>query len=106
MAKIEKLKAGDIVYDVGRTKMGNTTMRTVGVWHVYIKEVDLEARAVKASWNGNAPKTFYRRDIARWRVNKPVLIDDYGLGKRLATREELKALKAKAKAKATGASHE
>lgn len=102
MAKIEKLKAGDIVYDVGRTKMGNTTMSTVSVWHVFIREVNIDENYVVASWNGNAPKKFYWRDIKSWRVNEPVLINNAGWGRRLATREELKALKAKA----TGASHE
>jgi hypothetical protein len=102
MAKIEKLKAGDVVYDVGRTKMGNTTMSTVSVWRVHIKEVDPQGGWVLASWNGNASKKFYNRSIDKWRVKEPVLVDCAGWGRRLATREELKAMKAKA----TGASHE
>lgn len=51
--KIEKLHPTMVVYDVGRHKMGNTTISTVCVWSVLIVSVDVEARTVVASWNSN-----------------------------------------------------
>jgi hypothetical protein len=91
---IKKLQPGMTVYSVGRTKMGNTTMSTVSVWTVTILEVDPEGRWVLARWNGNAPRKFYSGSIKSWRAKEPVLVES-GWGHRLATREELKALKDK-----------
>lgn len=93
--KIESLSIGQIVYEVGRSKMGNTTVSTVGIWHIQIYEVDLQTRTVKASWNSNPVREFRERSWKKWRTKKPALIKS-GFGYRLATREELKALKARA----------
>ena len=92
--KLEKLEAGMEVYDCHRHKLGNTTMSTVGVWRVRIVSVDRETQRVQASWNGNAPKTFYPRDVAKWREKEPMLIRGACGSARLATREELKAARA------------
>jgi hypothetical protein len=88
--KFENLKPGMLVYDVGRSKMGNTTLSTVGVWRVRIESVDVEARRVTASWNSNPPKTFYPREVAKWREKEPLLIRGSFGRARLATREEMK----------------
>jgi hypothetical protein len=92
--KFEKLQPGMTVYDVGRHKMGNTTLTTVAVWTVRVLEVDAERRRVVASWNTNAPRTFYERDVAKWREKAPMLVGTVMGGKRLATREEQKAARA------------
>lgn len=47
--KLEKMQAGITLYDVHRYKMGNTTMSTVGVWHVYVKEVNSDMGFIVAS---------------------------------------------------------
>jgi hypothetical protein len=94
--KFEKLKPGMVVYDVHRHKHGNTTMSTVGVWTVRIVSVDHEAKRVTASWNGNSPKNFYYGEATKWREKEPLLIRGAFGTKRLATREELKAARAKA----------
>lgn len=52
----ETIKSGDILYDCHRHKLGNTTMSVMGVWHVYIREINLEKREVLTSWNGNPAK--------------------------------------------------
>lgn len=88
--KIEKMKAGMVVYDVHRYKMGNTTMSTVGIWHVYVKEVNCEQGYIVASWNGNAPEKIYRNAAEKFRKKEPLLVK-VGLTYRLATREEVKA---------------
>ena len=89
--KFEKLQPGATVYDVGRHKMGNTTVSTVAVWQVRVLKVDSEKRRVLASWNCNAPRTYYERDVSRWREREPVLIRGGFGSARLATREEQKA---------------
>lgn len=91
--KISSLKPGMVVYSVTRQKMGNTTISTVAVHHVTIESVDLEHRTVVASWNCNPPRKYREREIARWRAKKPVLMRG-GFGRlRLATREEIKAMR-------------
>ena len=44
--KIEQLQPGMTVYNVQRRPMGNTTLKTTGVFSVYIKEVDMAAGKV------------------------------------------------------------
>jgi hypothetical protein len=89
---INKLTPGMTVYDVGRVKMGNTTMRTIAVWHVRIISVDLASGTVVACWNSNPERKYRERQWKKWRAKEPVLIP-VGWGKRLATREELAAMK-------------
>ena len=92
--KFEKLKPGMVVYDVGRQRLGNTTMYTVAVWSVKIISVDAEKRTVEASWNYNPAHTYSDRDYKKWRAVAPKLISagPFG-GKRLATKDEVKAAK-------------
>jgi hypothetical protein len=76
--KIEQLKPGQVVYSV------------------LIVEIDPEYKFVTASWNGNRPQKFFPRTVSKWRKEKPVLVSMGMSGmKRLATREELKEMKAK-----------
>ena len=94
--KFEKLKSGMKVYDVGRHKMGNTTMSTVAVWPVFVREVDVASRTVVASWNSNPEKTFYEKSVKGWREKKPMLICSAMGPCRLATREEQQTARAAA----------
>lgn len=66
----------------------------MSVWPVRVLEVDAERRRVVASWNTNAPRTFYEREVAKWREKAPILVGTMMGGKRLATREEQKAARA------------
>ena len=94
--KIENLKAGGSVYDVGRRIMGNTTISTVSVWRVRIVSVDVADGVVVAEWNGNPAKRYYQRDWSKWRASEPMLIEGMWGRRRLATREEIKAARAAA----------
>ena len=85
--KIEKLAQGLTVYDVGRQKMGNTSMSNVCVWRVVIHSVDLEKRIVKASWNNNQVREYHEPTWSKWRLKEPVLIQT-SFGHRLAKRGE------------------
>lgn len=87
--KIEKLKPGMVVYDVGRHKMGNTTISTVAVWSVCIQSVDAEKRTVVASWNSNAPKEYREHQWSKWRMKKPLLIRGPMGNYRIARRGEV-----------------
>jgi hypothetical protein len=90
--KIEKLQPGQVVYSVERRNMGNTATKTTSVFSVRIVEIDPDKRWVLASWNGNPPSKFYGRSVSKWREKKPVMVTS-GFGRRLATREEIKAMK-------------
>jgi hypothetical protein len=69
--------------------MGNTTLRSVGVWEVQIVSVDPLTETVVAKWNWNPQKTYYRREWSKWRLKEPKLIDTGMWGQqRLAKRGE------------------
>lgn len=70
MVAISRLKPGDIVYDVGRTKMGNTTITRIAVWPVHIVAVH-EDGSVTARWNYNAERKYWGRSIRKWRRTMP-----------------------------------
>lgn len=94
--KLESIKADGVYYTVKRHKAGNTTLTTVSVHSVKVVSVDVEKRTVLARWNGNPERTYRESDYSKWRLSKPVLVG--GMVQRLATREELAAMKAAAAA--------
>jgi len=71
MASFDRIKAGDILYDVHREKMGNTTMSRLGCWDVLVVSVDHEKRTAMCRWNYNAPRLYTERSIKRLRRSKP-----------------------------------
>jgi len=87
--KIEKLQPGMVVYDVGRHKMGNTTISTVSVWSVRIVSVDVDARTVVASWNSNQAKPYREGIWSKWRAKRPQLVMMALGNQRLARRGEV-----------------
>lgn len=92
--KFEKLQPGTVAYTVTRQKMGNTTVRTIAIHSVRVASVDAESRTVTASWNGNEVQRFYERQYSKWKASKPITITSPMGRKRLATREEIKTMKA------------
>lgn len=95
--KIEKIKPGMTLYDVGRTKMGNTNISTVRIWTVSVISVDLEKRSVRASWNGNLPRDFFEYSWRKWRLKEPMTITTFMGRRRLATRAEIAESKARSR---------
>ncbi|EIC1587089.1 hypothetical protein K9692_004528 [Escherichia coli] len=90
--KISALSAGQLVYSVEKTTMGNTSLKTISVYPVTVTEV--RETSVMASWNGNAPRRFSEAAVKKWKVEKPVLVSN-GFGtKRLATKDEIAQMKA------------
>lgn len=85
--KLSSLKPGDIVFDVQKTKMGNTTLKTISVYRVKIIEVN--DSHVVASWNGNTPKKFGEMAVSKWKKKEPVtIVGGFGI-RRLATKAEI-----------------
>ncbi|EAN4326978.1 hypothetical protein EG703_05030 [Salmonella enterica] len=84
--KLSQLEAGMTVWSLSRSKMGNTSIKTVTLHSVVIQEV--HDNHVIASWNGNAPRRFGETAISGWKKDKPILIRDRSGSARLATREE------------------
>jgi hypothetical protein len=71
MASISKLTPGQILYDLRRQKMGNTTQSRTACFEVKVCEIAPDGLSITASWNGN-PKVFYSaRSVEKLRVNKP-----------------------------------
>lgn len=93
--KIESLKPGMTVYDVGRRKMGNTTITTVSVCPVHVVSVDAERGAVIAQLNGSRERVYFKRDWSKWRAHRPVLVTSITGRQRLETRAERSARIAK-----------
>ncbi|WP_262264171.1 hypothetical protein [Pantoea dispersa] len=91
--KISSLKPGDTAYVLYRHKMGNTTLSTLSVFQVSVKEVHDDY--VIANINGNASKKYRESEVAKWKKNKPVLIRSRIGNSRLATKSEKEALKNK-----------
>lgn len=73
MIKFEKIKPGMVLYDVHSETMGNTTMRSVGVWPVEIVSVDEHNRCAMVRWNHNPPRKWYERQLSRLRAKEPEL---------------------------------
>jgi hypothetical protein len=93
--KISQLQVGQVVFNVMRRKMGNTTISDTCVFRILVKEIDPEGRWVRASWNCNPPEKFYER--SEWRKEKPMMIESGFGSHRLATRAEIKQKKERAK---------
>ncbi len=71
MPKFSTIKAGDVLFDVHREKMGNTRMSRLGCWTVEVLEVNHDEGWALCRWNGNAPERKYRRALARYRRSPP-----------------------------------
>lgn len=94
MATISKLTPGQVLFKVERRRMGNTTIRTSVVLRVRVIEVHPDH--VIASMNSNTSRKYRANEVAKWKVNEPVMIKA-GMGyQRPATRAEIAALKSKA----------
>ncbi len=63
--KYEKIEPGMVLLDIHSERCGNTTMRELGLWRVAIISVDREKHSALVSWNGNPPKTWYKRELER-----------------------------------------
>ncbi len=91
--KFESLKENTIVYDCHSYKMGNTKMRTLGIWTIKVISIDKEKRIVMAAWNGNAPRTYGAESVKKWLRDKPQLMRTVMGGYRRMTKDEKAAAK-------------
>jgi hypothetical protein len=91
--KFEKIEAGMVLYDVHSHKMGNTTIRSLGVWTVRVISVDKERKSARVSWNGNREETYYRAQLEKLKAKPPVLVRTSFGAYRRQTKEEKAAAK-------------
>jgi hypothetical protein len=93
MAILKKLNPGQVVYEVRRETLGNTTLKTTRVTRIHILEVirgEGTRGHVIASWNGNKARPFYAAAVLKWHVNKPTLVKGRrSLQARIAKRVEI-----------------
>lgn len=71
MASFDRINHGDVLYDVHRVKVGNTTMSRLGCWEVRVISVDRDKRTAMCSWNSNAPRLYTERALAKLRRSRP-----------------------------------
>jgi len=71
MATIKNLKVGQTLWQVKRVKCGNTTVRRGCLYSVVVHEIADDGLSIMASWNGNPPRRYTIRDVAKLKVNKP-----------------------------------
>jgi len=67
--KYETIRAGDVLYDVHRVKMGNTTMSRLGWWPVYVESICDGGAMVR--WNGNPARFSSKRNLSKLRRSQP-----------------------------------
>ena len=96
MAQLSKLKPGDVLWEVQRQRMGNTKAITQALYQAVVTEVHADHAMI--SWNNNPPSKYF--DVKHLRTKKPVMVKTWnGYGSRLATRDEIKAMKEEDNAK-------
>ena len=71
MIKFTKIEPGMVLLDIHSEPMGNTTMKRMGCWKVRIVSVDKDKRTAMASWNGNPPRLYTRRQLERLYAKAP-----------------------------------
>ncbi len=73
MASINRIKAGQTLYDVKR-RSGREFFRGASKyvwWPVIVTEVNVPEKYIVASWNGNPAKKMYEYSYKKLRVRKP-----------------------------------
>lgn len=65
--KWELVKAGDLLWDSHREKMGNTTLSRMGSWPVRVVSIDHVKNTAQCAWNYNPAATWSRRRVEKLR---------------------------------------
>jgi hypothetical protein len=63
--KFEKIQAGVTLLDIHSERMGNTTMRELGLWTVKVISVDPATRSAMVRWNGNPERRWSARQLEK-----------------------------------------
>jgi hypothetical protein len=71
MATIAKLQPGQVLFDLQRQTMGNTTIRRTACYSVRVVEIAPDHSFILASWNNNPPRKYREREVKRLRIKKP-----------------------------------
>lgn len=68
--KFDRIKPGMELLDIHAVRMGNTSMRRLGLWRVTIVSVDPVRRSAMVRWNCNPEQRWNERELAKL-VTKP-----------------------------------
>lgn len=69
--KFDSIVVGEILFDVHKERMGNTTMSVWDKWDVEIISIDKVKRTAQVSWNGNSTEIYCERDLMRLYRKEP-----------------------------------
>jgi hypothetical protein len=89
--KYEKIKEGMTLYDVHKSKMGNTRRSSYGTYPVRVIKLDPTTRSATVSWNNNPPTVYNEQKLSKLKQEKPHLVQSpFSRSFRLETKEERK----------------
>lgn len=71
MAKLDRIKPGQTLYDVKRNSGIEAFRGKYSVWQVQVLEVNLEDRFIIASWNTNPPRKMSEQSVSKLRTKHP-----------------------------------
>lgn len=73
MDKFDKAQVGDTLYDVKKiTGLRWMTSSKFEWWPVVVRDIsEKDQGRISCSWNGNAPKDYYRREFNKLRWKHP-----------------------------------
>lgn len=63
--RFDKVEPEMELLDIHSYRMGNSSMRRLGLWCVRVISVDKEARTAMCSWNSNPARRYTERDFKR-----------------------------------------
>lgn len=95
MATLKKLTIGQKLYKTYREKMGNTTISTTRVSKITVTEIGDDFIKYTSLFS-QSPRRMSENNLRNWRVSKPLLVESFTGAKRLANKNDIKALKEKA----------
>ena len=68
MAVFNRIQVGQILYDRHRYKTNVVGLNPMGEWRVKVISIDTERKGAMCSWNGNPPRWYSERDLARLHI--------------------------------------
>ena len=71
MVAFSRIKPGDKLYAVHRTRMGNTNMSKLACLPVVVVSLDAEKRTAMCSCNNNKPRLYTESRLAKLRRSPP-----------------------------------
>lgn len=73
MPKLDLIKPGDILWERRMERAGDTMMNREVIRQIFVVEVDVDRRRVKAHWNAmcNPARWYHEGVVKSWLKNEP-----------------------------------